>query len=127
IFDNPLAAIVRYPKSKARRGDETPIAKGLNVADANESAPCPRADNWSDFLTVEKPRKSVAARAGKLVDDHYFRTKNPYRRPRNIFRVARRDEREQLALQLLRVQVGKRDAGVPPLIHDDAISTKPGG
>src|SRR5713101_2270421 len=88
---------------------------------ADESAPSARANDWPDFLAVEKPRERIAAGARKFVDDHDLRSVNRDGRPRRVLAFARRERGEKLTAELFRVEVRNLAAGIVALVDDDAV------
>ena len=53
---------------------EAAIHQRRVIVYADQPAPGSRPDERPDFVLLEHPRKSIAARAGHFVDDHRFRT-----------------------------------------------------
>src|SRR5438445_6273807 len=121
LFDHPLAAVVRAPEAKARRGNKATIAQRLHIADAHQAAPGARADDRADFLFAEEPREGISARTGQFVDQHDLRPEDTLRRPGKVLRIARSDIGQELPLELLGEKVRNVAAAVVALIDDDAV------
>src|SRR5439155_12038852 len=102
-------------------GHATTIAERNTARDADKPSPSARAHDGANLLAMKEPRKSIATRTGQLVYDHHFWSVNGHRGPRNVFPFARGNDREQLALELLRVEVGNLAAGVAAFINDEPV------
>src|SRR5580765_5143293 len=71
VFDLPLA--VQAVDCRPWRGDAAAVEQFRIAADADETAPRPRADERTDAGLAEVPGQRVTAGPGHLVDDHHLR------------------------------------------------------
>src|SRR6202007_1227664 len=121
VFHDPLAAIVRGPECKFRRGDVAAVVQRYSPRDADEAAPGARAYDGPNLLAMEKPWEGIASGTGEFVDDHNLRTINRHRRPWSVFAFARSECGEKLAAEFLGVEIGNLSAGIVTLIDDHAV------
>ena len=67
VLDDPA---VLGEDGQVGRRDAAAIHQGREAEDADQAAPGPLADQLAQAELAEHPRQQVAARAGRLVDDH---------------------------------------------------------
>src|SRR6188768_641741 len=75
IFDIPLP--LQVIECQARRGDTTAVYCRRSAKCTDQSTPRACSNQRPEFAKVKHIRESVAARSGRLINDHHLRTEYP--------------------------------------------------
>src|SRR6185295_11568698 len=117
VLDYP--SFLRSPYRKVGRGHPSSIHQHRKAENADQSAPGALADKLAQTKLAPHPWQIVAARAGRLINNHHLWTL--YRRGRvfDIRAVAHRPVRRQWPAKNVDVVVRRLPTAVEPLIYDD--------
>ncbi len=119
IFDFPITT--ESIESPTGCGDMPTIEKRRIAADANESAPSFHTDERAEAGFTEIPRHGVAARAGKLIDDHDFGSEDGLRGIGDVFAFAGHDSAHGMTAEIFDDVIGDIAAVVVAFVENRAL------
>ena len=119
VFHAP--AVFARPERQVRRRDGAAIHQHGKAEDAHQAAPRRLADQRAHVVFAEHPRQQVAARAGRLVDQHGARPLDRGGRRLHVGAIAHGPPGDFLLLQNLDVVIGHAAAAIETLVDDDGL------
>ena len=115
-FLEPRPNWIVHPERRNR--DVSAIDKRRRTGDADESSPCPHANQGAKRCLPEVIWTRVPFRPAPAVDQHDLRFEIRADRPLPVLAVAHCPEFQRLAVQELNEAIGNLTAAVKPLINN---------
>lgn len=119
VFDFPLP--VRVVDARRRRRHEATVHELRRSRATHQTAPSPFADQLAHAGASEVPRHGVPARTRVLIDDHHLGAEDGALGLDLVLAVARGDQAEQAAAEILDDIGGEHAARVESLVYNGGL------